>query len=118
MKAAKRKPKLIFERKQKMEEKVCGVEVALGRLSTTQLLDAVCEIARENHDGHYTIMSFTTGYRIGFGTPDLDVGFGKNQFGEESEGRKYIRSVPHIKTMFDSLIYAIMYEPVFGEFEK
>ena len=38
------------------------------------MLDAVFRHAREFHDGHFYIFSFTTHYKGGFGTPDLDTG--------------------------------------------
>ena len=33
-----------------------------------ELIEKVTEYANENHDGHYTIMKFTTNYRACFGT--------------------------------------------------
>lgn len=30
------------------------------------------QIAREKHSGHFTMMRFTTGWKIFIGTPDLD----------------------------------------------
>jgi hypothetical protein len=41
-------------------------------------LDLVIRHAREFHDGHFYILSFTTGYKGGFETPDLDSGAGRN----------------------------------------
>jgi len=35
--------------------------------------------AREFHDGHFFILSFTTGYKGNFGTPDLDFGGGRDE---------------------------------------
>jgi len=100
------------------QQKVCAMEVALNKLTEQQLLESVQEIARENHDGHFTIMAFTTGYRVGFYTPDLDVGWNNAGAGNhESQGRESIRSVPHIEKFKDALVYAIMYEPVFGGLE-
>jgi fumarate hydratase class II len=48
------------------QQKVCAMELALNKLTEQQLIEAVQEIARKNHDGHFTIMAFTTGYRVGF----------------------------------------------------
>ena len=36
------------------------------------MLDAIIRHAREYHDGHFYIFSFTTHYKGGFGTPNLD----------------------------------------------
>jgi uncharacterized protein involved in tellurium resistance len=99
------------------QQKVCAMEVALNKLTEQQLIEAVQEVAKENHDGHFTIMAFTTGYRIGFYTPNVDVGMGKAKLGGLSEGRELMNTVPHIRTLKNALVYAIMYEPVFGECE-
>jgi hypothetical protein len=32
--------------------------------------------AQRTHDGHYTILAFTTGYKVAFGTPELYAGWG------------------------------------------
>ena len=40
-------------------------------------LESVILHAREFHDGHFYLFSFTTGYKGGFGTPDLDTGGGR-----------------------------------------
>jgi hypothetical protein len=31
-------------------------------------LDRLAEIAAKHHDGHFTVMKFTTNWRVGFGT--------------------------------------------------
>ena len=38
------------------------------------LLETLERIANEAFDGHLTIMKFTTGWKIVFGTPNLDIG--------------------------------------------
>lgn len=42
-------------------------------------LESVIRHAREFHDGHFFVLSFTTGYKGGFGTPDLDSGAGRDE---------------------------------------
>lgn len=37
------------------------------------------EIAKEEADGHITIMKFTTGWKTAFATPDIDAGRGREQ---------------------------------------
>lgn len=39
--------------------------------STTALFDLAEEIALAKHDGHMTIMRFTTGWKVIFRTPDM-----------------------------------------------
>ena len=34
-----------------------------------ELLKRLQAVAKEHHDGHVTIMKFTTNWRVGFGTP-------------------------------------------------
>lgn len=57
-------------------------------------------IANKNHDGHLTIMKFTTGWKTMFGTPNLDSG----------RGREEVRSIPMSKNISESLLKAIEQE--------
>jgi hypothetical protein len=41
--------------------------------------EAVIRHAKEFHDSHFYIFSFTTHYKGGFGTPDLDYGAGRDE---------------------------------------
>lgn len=41
------------------------------------LLNQAIFTARNQHDGHLTIMRFSTGWKVCFGTPDLDTGNGR-----------------------------------------
>ena len=34
------------------------------------ILKKLQELADKDHDGHFTVMRFTTNWRVGFGTPD------------------------------------------------
>ncbi len=48
-----------------------------------EALKGLIEVAEARYDGHFTIMRFTTNWRVGFGTPDsrIDIGnlaVGKN----------------------------------------
>jgi hypothetical protein len=56
-------------------------------------LDSVIRHAREFHDGHFFIFSFTTHYKGGFGTLDLDTG----------EGRDEVRNLPAFSSIKDLL---------------
>lgn len=42
-----------------------------------ELVRQVEQVAREQHGGHLTIMSFTTHWKAAYGTPDLDSGKGR-----------------------------------------
>jgi hypothetical protein len=46
-------------------------------LRVIELLDLIIRHARQYHDGHFFIFSFTTHYKGDFGTPDLDTGAGR-----------------------------------------
>lgn len=43
------------------------------------LLNQAIFTARNQHDGHLTILRFSTGWKVCFGTPDLDTGNGREQ---------------------------------------
>lgn len=47
----------------------------MGRTATL----AEIRHAREFHDGHFFILSFTTHYKGNIGTPDLDTGEGRDE---------------------------------------
>ncbi len=70
----------------------------LESMGTEALLNLLKIFANEYQDGHYTIMSFTTGYKIMFGTPDLDSG----------KGRDRVNQLPIYQTMKEALVWAIL----------
>jgi len=43
------------------------------------LLNQAIFTARNQHDGHLTMMRFSTGWKVCFGTPELDTGNGREQ---------------------------------------
>ena len=45
---------------------------SLARPELGYLLGIVDSIAKKHYSGHFTIFSFTTHYKVVFGTPDLD----------------------------------------------
>jgi hypothetical protein len=45
----------------------------LQTFEVDRLLDLFTLEAKKHHDGHYTIFSFTTGYTVAFGTPDIHM---------------------------------------------
>jgi hypothetical protein len=64
-----------------------------------KLLERVISRARNYHDGHFFILSFTTGYKGGFGTPDLDTG----------EGREDLWRMPNYQSL-EELLQAMLHE--------
>jgi hypothetical protein len=73
-----------------------------SRLGTLLLLATT--IAKEEHDGHLTIMKFSTNWRVGFGTPCA-----KDEIQLLAEG----------KTMEEALSKAIFEQKTwYGVFEK
>ncbi len=44
-----------------------------------ELLKKAVEVADRHHDGHITFLKFTTGWKVSFGTPDLDTGYGRKE---------------------------------------
>lgn len=62
------------------------------------LVNLVMMIARTNYDGHFTLLSFTTGFKCAFGTPSLDTG----------EARSQVRRLKIHKTLEDALVDAII----------
>jgi len=70
-------------------------------LSTYSLEDIEClfaALAKKYTDGHYTILRFTTGYKAGFGIPDIRSG------GDQIK----ILSIPTSKTMTEAITFAII----------
>lgn len=46
----------------------------LNNLNLYQLFKIIEDIAELEHDGHFTILKFTSGYKVGFNTPDIRTG--------------------------------------------
>lgn len=59
----------LYSNKQKLEQ--------LLHSSMDEVINVVEVHAREFYDGHFTVMSFTTGVKAMFGTVDLDTGCGR-----------------------------------------
>jgi hypothetical protein len=57
------------------------------------LLTALEVLSNIKSDGHYTIFKFTTGWKIMFGTPNLDIG----------REREIVRNLPAFKTLDEAL---------------
>lgn len=46
-----------------------------------ETLIALAEHRAVEYDGHITILRFTTGWKVMYGTPNLDTGEGRNEIG-------------------------------------
>jgi hypothetical protein len=62
------------------------------------LVNLVILIARVDYDGHFTLLSFTTGFKCAFGTPNLDTG----------EARSQVRRLRIHKKLENALVDAII----------
>jgi hypothetical protein len=73
----------------------------LRGFDTQNLLGLVEHAARAAHDGHYAIFSFTTGYKVAFGTP---------QVYPFNAGTAYaqLQMMPDFPTLKDALIAALV----------
>ena len=84
-------------------EKLSAFEYGLLKLSVEELLDVVADFAKQEHDGHFAILSFTTGYKVAFGTPDLDGGHGRDD----------VLNLKGCENIKDAMIHAILYQSDF-----
>jgi hypothetical protein len=44
-----------------------------------KMINLASQWAKMKYDGHYTLMSFTSGFKFMFGTPNLDSGDGREE---------------------------------------
>lgn len=44
-------------------------DIQMLTVTDVELFNQLVDIAKQQHDGHLTIMRFTTNWRVGFGTP-------------------------------------------------
>jgi hypothetical protein len=70
----------------------------LGSVDREALLSFFEAQAAKHCDGHYSILSFTTGHKVAFWTPDLDTGHGRNEVAE----------LPAFSTLKDALVDALV----------
>jgi predicted aspartyl protease len=77
----------------------------LRTMSLEDLLTLLTIEAHKAHDGHYTILAFTNGYKVAFGTPDLDTGAGRSQ----------VFSLPEYTTLQAAIIAALVTGQPCGE---
>ena len=62
------------------------------------LLTLVTVEAQRWHDGHFAILAFTSGYKVMFGTPNLDNG----------QGRAEVAALPNCPTLRAALLAALV----------
>ena len=78
----------------------------LHTYDAAQLLALMDLEAHKHYDGHYTIFSFTTGYKAAFGTPDLD----------HERGRLQLAQIPNSPSMQAALVAALVTKRTFDDF--
>jgi hypothetical protein len=52
------------------------------------LLERLQEVAKKHFDGHFTVMKFTTNWRVGFGTPFENYSYDRD-YVEMEEGKTF-----------------------------
>ena len=65
--------------------------------SDLRTLITLAEMKARDHDGHLTIMRFTTEWKAMLGTPNLDTG----------KGREQIKALKGYESLEDALLYLI-----------
>lgn len=80
----------------------------LSSFEVDRLIKMMAMHAKKKHDGHFAIFSFTTGYKVAFGTPDLDSAQ------EIGMGRKELLGVRSHRKLKDALVHALLSEASFG----
>ncbi len=78
--------------------------VECAHLSLDDLVSRAAEMASQLADGHYTLLRFTGGYKIAFGTVDLDDGLGRRQ----------VNGQPSWDTLRDAFVYLVEARPHIG----
>jgi hypothetical protein len=75
------------------------VRTLAGGYDVQALLALVTTWARQYHDGHCTILAFTTGYKVTFGTPDISPG-----------GTAYaqVQAMPQFPTLKEALVHVLL----------
>ena len=83
------------------------VRTLAGGYDVPALLALVATWARQHHDGHYTILTFTTGHKVAFGTPDLYPG---------GQGYAQVGELPQWPTLQEALVHALLADKTFYDY--
>jgi hypothetical protein len=81
----------------------------LQSFDVEHLLDLLEHEAKKSYDGHYTLFSFTTGYKVAFGTPDI-VPCGT------SKAYAQLAEMPGFPTRKDAIIAALVSPKTFADY--
>ena len=73
----------------------------LRSFEVDRLLKLVTVEAKRLHDGHFAVFSFTTGYKVAFGTPQLYPGNGGTAYFQ-------LHALPGFPTLKEALIAALV----------
>lgn len=69
----------------------------MGTVTLEEAMMKIQKVANMYYDGHYTLMKFTTGYKVFFGTPDFS-----------DEGRKKIEEMPAFENVTTAIVNAVI----------
>ena len=90
----------------KLEIFMINIENILNSFDVSELIKLVEIHAKKHHDGHYTIFSFTSEYKVAFDTPNID----------SSEATCQVNEVKGYATLKEALIHAILCEKTFNDY--
>jgi hypothetical protein len=87
------------------------VHRALLETFTLEQLLALLELeAKKTHDGHYTIFLFNAGFKVAFGTPDI------NPPGCRQQGYAQLCEMVHAPTLKEAIIEALVSGKTFDDY--
>ena len=81
----------------------------LQSFDTEHLMDLLEREAKRSHDGHYTLFSFATGFKVACGTPDI-VPCGT------SKAYAQLAAMPGFPTRKDAIIAALVSPKTFADY--
>jgi len=84
-------------------------EQLLQSFDLQHLLDLLKTEAKKLYDGHYAIFAFTTGFKIGLGTPDIAAWC-------VSKGYAQLAEMPAYPTLKDAVIAALVSPKTFADY--
>jgi hypothetical protein len=82
----------------------------LRRFEVDRLLKLLELEAQRSYDGHYTIFRFNSGFKVAFGTPDI------NTPGCRQQGYAQLCEMTHAPTLKDAIIEAMVTGKTFADY--
>ena len=65
-------------------------------LDLNTLIQIVEELAKNEADGHVSMLKFTTGWKVFFGTPNLDIGEEREQVAKLQAFETFSQALEHL----------------------